>query len=229
MDLSIHLLLIQDGISTGAIYALLAMALVLVFTVTRIIFIPQGEFVAYGALSLAFVQGGHVPPTIWFLVALGAATTLTDSVIAVRENRKGAVPGIVLVNTGLPLLLAGLLHALPLASLPLIVQIVLTLAIIVPLGPMIYRLAFQPVAEGSVLLLLIVAVAVHLMLLGLGLLSGVGFTMSLFIASLAFSEDGDLFRFAVLGVLSASLVAAIAGYLWLRVVLPAHAGESGSK
>lgn len=170
MDLSIHLLLIQDGISTGAIYALLAMALVLVFTVTRIIFIPQGEFVAYGALSLAFVQGGHVPPTIWFLVALGAATTLTDSVIAVRENRKGAVPGIVLVNTGLPLLLAGLLHALPLASLPLIVQIVLTLAIIVPLGPMIYRLAFQPVAEGSVLLLLIVAVAVHLMLLGLGLL-----------------------------------------------------------
>lgn len=66
-------------------------------------------------------------------------------------------------------------------------------------------------------------------MLGLGLLCGVGFTMSLFIASLAFSEDGDLFRFAVLGVLSASLVAAIAGYLWLRVALPASAGKSESE
>jgi branched-chain amino acid transport system permease protein len=51
-----------------------------------------------------------------------------------------------------------------------LLQIVLTLAIIVPLGPLIYRLAFQPVAEGTVLLLLIVSVAVHMVLLGLGLL-----------------------------------------------------------
>ena len=38
-----------------------------------------------------------------------------------------------------------------------------------PLGPQIYRLAFQPVAEASVLLLLIVAVAVHFVLVGMGL------------------------------------------------------------
>jgi len=170
MDFSIHLLLIQDGISNGAIYALLAMALVLVFAVTRIIFIPQGEFVAYGALSLAFLQGGQVPPTIWFVVVLGCAAALADAVIAVREDRKSAIPVIVLVNAGLPLALAALLYALPLATLPLVLQVFLTLAIIVPLGPLIYRLAFQPVAESTVLLLLIVAVAVHLVLLGLGLL-----------------------------------------------------------
>ncbi|MBI4984981.1 MAG: branched-chain amino acid ABC transporter permease [Rhodocyclales bacterium] len=170
MDISIHLLLIQDGITNGAIYALLALALVLVFAVTRIIFIPQGAFVAYGALSLAFVQGGHVPPTIWFLAVLGMAAALTDSVIALREERKAEVPVILLVNAGLPLMLAGLLHVLPLATLPLVAQILLTLAIVVPLGPLIYRLAFQPVAESTVLLLLIVAVAVHLVLLGLGLL-----------------------------------------------------------
>lgn len=58
MDFSIALLLIQDGITNGAIYALLALALVLVFTVTKIIFIPQGEFVAWGALTLAAIQGG---------------------------------------------------------------------------------------------------------------------------------------------------------------------------
>ncbi|MEO6155597.1 MAG: Na+/H+ antiporter NhaA, partial [Thermomonas sp.] len=63
-------------------------------------------------------------------------------------------------------------------------------------------------------------------MLGLGLLCGVGFTMSLFIASLAFSDDGDLFQFAVLGVLCASLAAAVAGYLWLRATLPGSASES---
>ncbi len=66
-------------------------------------------------------------------------------------------------------------------------------------------------------------------MLGLGLLCGVGFTMSLFIASLAFADDGELFEFAVLGVLCASLVAAVAGYLWLRATLPADAGEGTSE
>jgi hypothetical protein len=42
---------------------LLALALVLVFAVTRVIFIPQGEFVAYGALTLAMLQAGVVPAT----------------------------------------------------------------------------------------------------------------------------------------------------------------------
>ena len=42
MDISIFLILVQDGLTSGAIYALLAVSLVLVFTVTRVIFIPQG-------------------------------------------------------------------------------------------------------------------------------------------------------------------------------------------
>ena len=53
MTTEIAMLLGQDGITNGAIYGLLAIALVLIYTVTRIIFIPQGEFVAYGALTLA--------------------------------------------------------------------------------------------------------------------------------------------------------------------------------
>ena len=53
MDFSIAAILVLDGVSTGAIYALLALAIVLVFSVTRVIFIPQGEFVTYGALTMA--------------------------------------------------------------------------------------------------------------------------------------------------------------------------------
>jgi len=60
MDFQIALILGQDGITNGAIYALLALALVLAFAVTRVIFIPQGEFVAYGALTLVALQAGKV-------------------------------------------------------------------------------------------------------------------------------------------------------------------------
>ncbi len=70
MDLQIALLLGQDGIVNGAIYALLALALVLVFAVTRVIFIPQGEFVAYGALTLAAFQTGKTPGTLWLLLGV---------------------------------------------------------------------------------------------------------------------------------------------------------------
>ncbi len=40
MDLQIALFLAQDGIVNGAVYALMALALVLVFSVTRVIFVP---------------------------------------------------------------------------------------------------------------------------------------------------------------------------------------------
>ena len=45
MDASIASILTLDGLTSGAIYALVALALVLVFAVTRVVFIPQGEFV----------------------------------------------------------------------------------------------------------------------------------------------------------------------------------------
>jgi branched-subunit amino acid ABC-type transport system permease component len=49
------------------------------------------------------------------------------------------------------------------------VQCLLTLAIVTPLGPLVYRLAYQPLADATVLVLLIVSVGVHFALTGLGL------------------------------------------------------------
>lgn len=48
-------------------------------------------------------------------------------------------------------------------------------------------------------------------LVGLGLLGGVGFTMSLFIASLAFSGSGILLEQAKVGILAGSLISALLG------------------
>jgi len=41
-----------DGIATGAVYALVAIGTVLIFTVTRVIFIPFGDIAAFTALTI---------------------------------------------------------------------------------------------------------------------------------------------------------------------------------
>ena len=170
MDLQILLLLGQDGITNGAIYALLALALVLVFAVTRVIFIPQGEFVAFGALTLASLQAGKVPGTVWLLLGLGTTVALLDGYRLVREGRYAKLPTLLITHVGVPLIAAAGLFAMPPSQLPLWAQVVLAMLLVVPLGPMIYRIAFQPLASAPVLVLLIVSVAVHLALIGLGLL-----------------------------------------------------------
>ena len=170
MDLQILLLLGQDGVTNGAIYALLALALVLVFAVTRVIFIPQGEFVAYGALTLAALQAGKVPGTVWLLLALGVAVALLDGIRLVRDGRFRKLPPLLIFNVGIPLLCAAGLFAMPPNQLPLWAQVAVSMLLVVPLGPLIYRVAYQPLASASVLVLLIVSVAVHLALIGLGLL-----------------------------------------------------------
>ena len=170
MDLQIALLLGQDGITNGAIYALLALALVLIFAVTRVIYIPQGEFVAFGALTLASLQAGKTPGTLWLLLGAGIAIVLIDGTLALRGGAPRRIPRILLWNLAYPLAAAAAVFIVKTAELPMLAQILLSLALVVPLGPMIYRLAYQPLAEASVLVLLIVSVAVHLTLVGLGLL-----------------------------------------------------------
>ncbi len=78
MDGTILLFLLQDGVTNGAIYALLGLALVLVFAVTRVILIPQGEFVTYGALTYAMLAVGRVPGTVWLAVLMGAVAFVID-------------------------------------------------------------------------------------------------------------------------------------------------------
>jgi branched-chain amino acid transport system permease protein len=174
MDLSIATILAQDGITSGAIYALLALALVLVFSVTRVIFIPQGEFVAFGALTLAAMQADKFPRSATLLMALGVLTFIVESTMIMRsaERRRTASRSMPVafgkfILFPCAIFLCAKYFAGP--TLPLALQVLLALAIVAPMGPMIYRLAFQPLAEASTLVLLIVAVGVHLALVGTGL------------------------------------------------------------
>ncbi len=169
MDLTIAAFLTQDGLITGAVYALLAVAIVLVFTVTRVIFVPQGEFVAYSALTMAALQGGKTPGTTWLLLAMSTVAMLMELTTCLRErDRPGAVRAVLLYGLA-PAALAVVVNWLAPMQLPMVLQGLLTLALVIPLGPVLYRIAYQPVANGSVLVLLIISVAVHLALTGFGL------------------------------------------------------------
>jgi branched-chain amino acid transport system permease protein len=48
-------------------------------------------------------------------------------------------------------------------------QVVAVLLLVTPMGPLVYRLAFRPLAHATVLILLIASVALHLAMVGLGL------------------------------------------------------------
>lgn len=168
MNIDIALWLSQDAINNGAIYALLAFALVLVFTVTRVIFVPQGEFISFAALSFASLQAGVVPGTVILLVVGGVLVVVVDS-LGARGNAWRGLPARLAFYVALPLAVAALARWSASRPDDLWLQIVATLAIVTPLGPILYRLAFQPVANASVLVLLIVAVAAHYVLTGLGL------------------------------------------------------------
>ncbi|ANN79278.1 branched-chain amino acid ABC transporter permease [Bordetella flabilis] len=187
MNAQIALILGQDGMANGAIYALLALCILLVFSVTRVLLIPQGEFVVYGALCMAALQAGRAPSLVWLVAAFAVAEALAETTGRrwTRVSRAPPAPGApaqaagtgrhpswgLAARTAYPFVLAALLHGLPLASLPMWSQAALTLAIVAPLGPQLYRLFYQPAAEASTLVLLIVSIAVHLALVGLGLLA----------------------------------------------------------
>ena len=169
MDFSIAGILALDGVTNGAIYALLALALVLVFTVTRIIWIPSGEFVTYGTLTLAGLQLGKPPGTVGLLIGVAVVAAAVEAFATIRAGEWRTLPARLALWLGVPLAIAaGIWWAAP-RALPLPVQVVLTLAAVSALGPLLYRIVYQPIADASVLVLLIVSVAVHLALTGLGL------------------------------------------------------------
>lgn len=163
-------ILLQDGITTGAVYALLGMALVLVFTVTRVVYFAQGEFVTYGVLSLAAMQTTRVPGTVWLLAGMAVLAGVIE-VLDARRNAdlvrlKRSLPWLVVVPIALAVLAAWATHR----SMPFAVQCALCLGMTTAMGPLIYRIVYQPLGQASVLTLLIASVGVHFVLVGLGLI-----------------------------------------------------------
>jgi branched-chain amino acid transport system permease protein len=169
MDSTIFLILVQDGVVNGAIYALLALSLVLVFAVTRVILIPQGELVAYGALTYASLDIGQFPLSVWLLCALGAGAFAAGAWAERRVLGARGLAWLAVETLAVPCVVLALTWMFAARRTGVLGEALLSLAIVAPMAPYLYRIAFQPLAEASVLVLLIASVGVHLALNGLGL------------------------------------------------------------
>ena len=115
---------------------------------------------AFGTLTAAALQSGQIPGTLWLLDGVCALALLTSLHRAPLRAvvTWGVYPLVVTLAT---LLLARFEQPA--------VSILLALAIVTPMGPLIWRFAFRPVADASVLALLIIAMALHFVLAGAGL------------------------------------------------------------
>jgi branched-chain amino acid transport system permease protein len=169
LNTTIMLFLLQDGITNGAIYALLGLALVLVFAVTRVILIPQGEFVTYGALTYASLSSGQMPGTAKLAFAMGLAAFGLDLFMARKSLYPRLIARAFAVDIVLPALVLALTSWLAGHHPPIAVSIALSLSIVALIGLFLYRIAFQPLAHTSVLVLLIASVGCHLAMQGFGL------------------------------------------------------------
>ena len=199
MDATILGLLLLDGVQNGVIYGLLALAMVLVFAVTRVILVPIGELMMFAPLSFVWLQEGQLPGTLWLALALGVLWALL-------ERGRGR---------GLPLLGGmGLLLLFLLAQGSPALAYLAALLLVVYLGVATYRVFFQPMREATVLALLIMAVGLHVAYQGLGLV---------FFGPEQFRPDPLLQGEVVVGltwqgvlVLAFALLSAAALYLFFR-------------
>lgn len=170
MSLDIALILSVDGLAAAAIYLLAGLGLVLVFSVTRVIFVPFGDIAVFCALTLAFLEAGRTPPTIALVAILACLTTAKECWDLTRQRNLSRLPRTLLAWGALPLipcipavLLAG-------RDLPPAVAVALSLGLVLPIVPLLARLVYKPIADASVLVLLIASLVLHFLLSGLGLL-----------------------------------------------------------
>src|SRR5580658_6535293 len=123
MTPDIALILGIDGVATGSIYVLVGLGLVLIFSVTRVVFVPFGDIVAFSGLTLASLQLGRMPGTVYLIAVLAVLACAVD---AFQHWRRGEPRRIVhgLLGYGLlPLIPAAIAYLSAGVGLPAFAQI----------------------------------------------------------------------------------------------------------
>lgn len=170
MTWDVALILGIDGLANGAVYLLAGLGLVLIFSVTRVVFVPFGDVAAFSALSLAAFEAGRLPPTVALVLTLAALVVTVEVIGLVRRGEASGIPRAVFGWGVLPALPCLLAWALAGRQAPQAVLVVTAILLVVPITPLVARIALQPIADASVLVLLIASLALHFLLSGMGLL-----------------------------------------------------------
>jgi branched-chain amino acid transport system permease protein len=112
-----------SGLTTGAIYALVALGFAIIYNASRVINFAQGEFVMIGGMAAAGFLGAGMPLPVAVLLAviLAVAVGLLLEKLAVEPARDAPVVTLIIITIGASILLRGLaaivwdkkIHALP--------------------------------------------------------------------------------------------------------------------
>ena len=112
-----------SGLTTGAIYALVALGFAIIYNASHVINFAQGEFVMIGGMAAAAAFDAGLPLPLAVVVSLGAATLigLLLERLAVEPARGASVVTLIIITIGASILLRGLativwdkrIHALP--------------------------------------------------------------------------------------------------------------------
>jgi len=215
MSWDIAAILAVDGMAGAAIYLLAGIGLVLVFSVTRVIYVPFGDVAVFSALTLAFIEAGRVPPTIGLVATLAALATLMEVVRFARLREFARIPKAVFYWGILPLLPCFPAWVLAGSDMPALAAIALSLALVVPIAPLTARLVYHPIADASVLVLLIASLVLHFLMSGLGLLffGPEGFRTRPFVQGALQLAPGFSVSFQILMMVGAAIV--LAGLFFL--------------
>jgi branched-chain amino acid transport system permease protein len=170
MTWDVALILAIDGLANGAVYLLAGLGLVLIFSVTRVVFVPFGDVVAFAALTLAAFETDRTPATIGLVLTLAGLAVIVEVAALLRQREPARIPRALLGWGVLPALPCLAAWAISGHAAPPVVRIVVAIALVVPIAPLVARLALQPIADASPLVLLIASLALHFLLSGLGLL-----------------------------------------------------------
>ena len=98
MTFDIAAILAVDGIASGAIYALVAIGTVLLFSVTRVMFVPFGDLAAFTALTLAALDDGKTPGTVNLVIALAVLAFAMEALALVRAGKMKMLPRAALLS-----------------------------------------------------------------------------------------------------------------------------------
>jgi len=157
MGWDVILILLSDGIANGAIYLLAGLGMVLIFSVTRVVFVPFGDVAVFSALSLAAFESGKLPGTIWLVLTLAGVATLCEIGVLLRRREPQRIARAVLHYAVLPALPCAFAALVASMQAPQALQIVAAILLVVPVAPLSARM-------------LMAALVMHFFLAGLGLM-----------------------------------------------------------
>ena len=100
---------IVGGLTSGAIYALLGLGIVIVYGVSRFVNLAQGEYYVYGALLSTTLVAADVPIWISALLAIGAVAIMSAALERIVFSRLVDAPHAaqLLAGIGVAFALAG--------------------------------------------------------------------------------------------------------------------------